>query len=111
MIDPKLLCRKHLLAEHLECHMLVGAIKKGKNLKGYVDKGLVELDHIGKRHRELVREMKRRGYRHYTPLKQPYVRHYHDVGKVDMHISKIDLILRCDDCMMRIFNNWLLANN
>ena len=32
MIDPKLLCRKHLLGEHLEIHMFVGTINKGINV-------------------------------------------------------------------------------
>lgn len=97
-VDPKLLCRKHLLGEHLELHMLAGAIKKGRNLKGYIDKGLVELDHIGNRHKEITKEMKRRDYRHNSPLRQPSVSRYKDLGKVNKKKSYMDLITRCNTC-------------
>ena len=43
MIDPKMLCKKHLLGEHVELHMFVGTINKNKKLDGYKKNGLVEV--------------------------------------------------------------------
>ena len=42
LVNPKLMCNKHILGEHLETHMFVGCINKKKNLKGYFDKGLLD---------------------------------------------------------------------
>ena len=67
-VPVEFMCRKHLLGEHVELHMLIGTIKKGNDITGYLD-GLVEVDKIVKRHKEIVREMKRRGYNHKTPIK------------------------------------------
>ena len=46
MVDPSLLCRKHLLGEHLECHMFVGTINKNISIKGYIKNGLCEPDKL-----------------------------------------------------------------
>lgn len=67
-IDPKLMCQKHLCGEHVEMHMLVGTIRKGISIRGYVDGGLVETQNIAHRHEQLSAEMLRRGYRHESPL-------------------------------------------
>ena len=69
MIDPKKMCDQHLLGEHVELHMLVGSIKKGISLNGYVRNGLIEPKSIIKRHEQLAKEMKRRGMNHRSPLK------------------------------------------
>lgn len=64
------LCRQHLLGEHNEVHCFVGCIKKGTSLKGYIDKGLVEVHNIVERHNLLAEEMIKRGYRHLSPLEE-----------------------------------------
>lgn len=68
LINPKKLCRKHLLGEHLEMHMFAGAIKKGKGISGYIKNDLVVLGKIKSRHDKLAKEMKRRGYKHKSKL-------------------------------------------
>jgi hypothetical protein len=68
MVDPKTLCRNHLLGEHVECHMFVGTLNKGASIKGYIDKGLLEIHNLKRRHSSLVSEMKRRGFLHNSPL-------------------------------------------
>lgn len=68
LVNPNVLCRKHLLGEHVECHMFLGTIKKGSSLSGYISGGLVEVDKIVKRHRELADEMEARGYKHQSPM-------------------------------------------
>jgi hypothetical protein len=70
-ISPKKLCRNHLLGEHRELHAIWSVITKNK--KGYSKhpetlrwKGKLKALYL--RHGKLVKEMKARGYNHYSPL-------------------------------------------
>lgn len=98
-VEPKLMCNKHLLGEHVELHMLVGSIRKHKNLDGFIDGGLVELHNIQSRHQQLVDEMHRRGYKHKSPLP-----HFTSTpsGEVDPDQNLIELCRRCEACRGRI---------
>jgi len=98
-IDPKVMCRQHLLGEHLEMHMFAGCLLKEVSLKGYIKNGLVEVHHIRKRHRFLVREMKRRHYNHRSELPSfiaPVL------GKVDKEFNLVELACRCAGCKEKI---------
>ena len=95
MVDPRRLCNQHLLGEHVELHMLVGSIRKKKTLAGFVDGGLVELHNIRQRHRELVVEMKRRGFHHASPLPAFGTQRG---GKIDRKQNLEELKRRCADC-------------
>ena len=70
-ISPSLLCRQHLLGEHRELHAVWSVITKNK--KGY-SKHPETIRWIGKlkalyiRHEILVKEMKKRSYRHNSDL-------------------------------------------
>ncbi|MCM8795015.1 MAG: pyrimidine dimer DNA glycosylase/endonuclease V [Candidatus Omnitrophica bacterium] len=72
-IQPKLLCRKHLLAEHRELHGLWNILTKHGGKGGY-SRHPETLRWVGKtkalyaRHEKLVAEFARRGYQHHTPL-------------------------------------------
>jgi len=72
-IHPRHLCRKHLLAEHRELHGLWNILTKHKGKGGY-SRHPETLRWRGKaralyeRHEALVREFKRRGYKHNSPL-------------------------------------------
>jgi hypothetical protein len=99
-IDPHLLCTKHLLGEHVEHHMFVGSLRKGISLKGYIENNLVETATLYSRHAELVREMKKRGYTHSSPL--PKIKLYH-AGKVNRKENLKELQKRCNECRKRIF--------
>jgi hypothetical protein len=102
-VDPKLLCRQHLLGEHLETHYFIGTIKKGKSIKGYIDGGLVEVHNILRRHDELAEEMKRRGYKHsHNP--DLYDCELWECGCVDSEQNIVELHRRCKDCRERIEN-------
>jgi len=74
-IQPKYLCRKHLLGEHRELHGLWNILTKHKGSGGY-SRHPETLRWVGKqkalyfRHQELVEEFSRRGYSHNTPLNQ-----------------------------------------
>lgn len=95
MTDPKIMCRQHLLGEHVELHMFVGTIRKGVSMQGYVDNNLLELSSIEARHDELVAEMERRGMNHHSPLPAFQSRNF---GKVDREAAKADLLSRCEKC-------------
>ena len=63
-VEPRVLCRNHLLGEHYEMHMFTGTLAKGKSVAGYVRTGLVIVNKIEERHNDLAVEMESRGYRH-----------------------------------------------
>lgn len=94
MVDPKLLCRKHLLGEHVELHMFVGHLQRGRKLGRYTE--LCEPNKINARHAALAAEMTRRGFSHQSSLSFEYVGH--EVGHVDVSKSLHDLRQRCDAC-------------
>ncbi len=101
MIEPELLCRKHLLGEHVENHMFVGIIKKGISIKGYINKGLLEPEKLHSRHDSIVKEMKRRGYNHNSPLPQLNLESLPS-GNIDINKNILDLKNRCKECSERI---------
>lgn len=68
-VDPKILCRQHLLGEHNEYHKIFEpAVLKQKNMSGYADVNAVSKMSII-RHKRLLNEMKARGYNHSSPDK------------------------------------------
>ena len=95
LVDPRLMCSQHLLGEHVELHMLVGSLRLGKSLAGFVANGLIEVASIRKRHQELVREMTRRGFQHKSPLPSFTAR---KLGRVVRKKSLADLVARCKEC-------------
>ena len=70
-LEPGILCRNHLLGEHLELHCIWTVITQGK--KGY-SRHPETLRWVGRlkalylRHEKLVAEMESRGYNHISPL-------------------------------------------
>ena len=70
-LSPERLCRQHLLGEHSELHALWAILTKG--MKGFSNhpetrRWRGKLRALYLRHEKLVREMKRRGYNHNSPL-------------------------------------------
>lgn len=98
-VPAQLLCRQHLLGEHLEMHMFNGTINRGNKIDGYVKNGLVEPHNIKRRHDQLVREMKKRGYNHNSPMK--FI-HRKKQGHIDVGENIIELRRRCKNCKKRI---------
>ena len=45
-VSPDVMCRQHLLGEHVEMHMVVGSINRGKSITGYTSNGLLDTRHI-----------------------------------------------------------------
>ena len=96
LVDPKIMCKNHLLGEHLELHMLAGCLRKGKNIRGYIEGGLVDPSALLKRHDELVSEMKYRGYNHFSPIEE--LPHNLVKGQINPEENKLELIDRCSKC-------------
>ncbi len=76
-IKPSILCRQHLLGEHRELHALWSILVNNK--KGYrhhpETKRWVGKHHaLYLRHEALVKEMKKRGYNHQSPLDKKYAK-------------------------------------
>ena len=97
-VNPKVMCRQHLLGEHVEMHMFVGTIAKGVSIKGYAEQGLVDTRLIQARHDCLAAEIEQRGYDHHSPML------YQDslaAGAVDMRLSEAELLKRCPECRAR----------
>jgi len=82
-IDTSKMCNQHLLGEHVEMHMFVGTLNRNKCIQGYLDKGLVEVHNIKKRHQEIVKEMKKRKMNHKSPLPE-----YNNVKKGVVNIKE-----------------------
>jgi hypothetical protein len=74
-ISPDKLCRNHLLGEHRELHAIWKIITENK--KGYAHhpetlRWRGKLNALYIRHNYLVKEMKKRGYNHKSPLNKDF---------------------------------------
>jgi hypothetical protein len=113
MVNPKILCRKHLIAENVEAHMFVSTIKNGVSIQGYIDKNLLEPLSLVSRHDEIAAEMIARGYRHQSPIGNfdvaQYITNQNNLyKKVDKISAFRDLITRCKNCRNRFL--WYVNN-
>lgn len=107
-VSPRVLCRKHLLGEHVENHMFIASILKGKSLFGYLEKNCLAPYLLFSRHGTLAEEITRRGYIHQSPLtvseeevKEVFIRNhsYNDyLTGIDEEASLKSLLDRCPEC-------------
>jgi len=72
-INPQYLCQKHLIAEHRELHGLWNILTKHNNQGGYschpeTKRWVGKTKALYDRHKKLIREFLKRGYKHHTPL-------------------------------------------
>ena len=100
MVNPRIMCRQHLLGEHVEIHMFIGTLNRKKSVKGYLQKGLLEVHNLYSRHNELVEEMKRRGYRHHSEVEEKW-KTVNMLGFIDRKQNLEELINRCSKCKTR----------
>ena len=97
MVNPRLLCRKHLLGEHGEIHKHRHNFVKGHSIAGRI--GQIEPAQMKARHDELALEMQRRGFNHKSEYIQPDLSHYDLTGfVVSIDDSLRDLSSRCEEC-------------
>ena len=106
MVDPRLLCRKHLLGEHGEIHKHRHNFVKHHSISKRVSPVVqIEPSSMEKRHDELAAEMLRRGFNHQSPFEQPDISYLPNVeqnARVDLSISYNDLVDRCPECAKNI---------
>ena len=101
MVDPKIMCTRHLLGEHHEIHMFAGSMRRQTGMSGYIDNNLLEPRSIKKRHDVLVAEMARRGYGHDSELEQPDVSYLpidEQRAKIDISAAEKEIRRRCELC-------------
>lgn len=102
MLPPKGMCRKHLLGEHVELHMLLGSMRRGKSIEGFLSGGLVDPQLVFARHEELVAEMARRGFKHTSPIEASecasLAARYPGSTSINIAANAAELQRRCPDC-------------
>ena len=104
MVNPKGMCRRHLLGEHAECHMFAGHLKRKRKINNYIAYNLLEPLSLKNRHDSLAKEMLKRGYKHKSPLPEydlSYLPKEHQNYQVDKVDSAKELHRRCDQCRKR----------
>lgn len=101
-VDPKFLCRNHLLGEHNEIHKhRHNFVKQHKITKRIHPIVQIEPNNMKKRHDDLVIEMINRGYNHNSPYEQPdisYLKDEEKFAKINIDNSILDLKIRCVEC-------------
>jgi hypothetical protein len=109
-INPKCLCRKHLLGEHNEIHKHRHNFVKHHSIKNRISPIVqIEPENMKKRHDELVEEMINRGYNHQSPYDQPDLTHLKDeerYAKISIGVSISDLKSRCTECAEKITSKY-----
>jgi hypothetical protein len=100
MVDPRIMCRQHLLGEHAEVHMIAANIGLGRSIEGYIRANAIEPKSIRSRHDELVAEMLQRNMKHMSPLDFSTL-NYPNIT-VDRDASLQMLIGRCPRCAKRL---------
>lgn len=111
MLNPKYLCREHLLGEHNEIHKHRHNFVKGHSIKGRIAGNAVAPKQMKERHDALAVEMIARGYNHQSPFEQPDLSSYSDEDQnavVDVTESLRLLLRRCPECRNRIKKGPLL---
>lgn len=104
MVNPAVMCRKHLLGEHVECHMLVGHLQRKKQIKNYIRLNLLQPKSLRERHDQLAGEMTNRGMQHNSPLDDydlSYLPEEHRTYAVHAEESLTELLRRCPECRRR----------
>lgn len=108
MIDPYLLCDKHLLGEHGEIHKFRHSFVKGFSINGRINPVVqIEPASMKSRHDALTEEMERRFNKKYnSPYEQPDLSGYPPElvnAKVDIERNEMELAYRCPLCFFRMF--------
>lgn len=108
MTPPHLMCRKHLLGNHVESHMILGHLQRGRQVAKFVAHNCLEPLALEVWHDAVAAEMLARGYRHATPLRADlhalteHLPEAHRLATVDVPASLADLCARCPECRARV---------
>jgi hypothetical protein len=105
MVDPFAMCNKHLLGEHVECHMFVGHLQRKRRITNYIRLNLLQPKSLRERHDQLALEMENRGMLHKSPLPEfvlSFLPETHRIYTVNAEDSLIELSRRCSECRERL---------
>jgi len=105
MVNPAVMCNRHLLGEHVECHMLTGHLRRKRGIKNYIRLNLLQPSGLRERHDQLALEMKNRGMLHKSPLPEfdlSFLPEEHRVYTVNTRRSLTELSARCPQCRERL---------
>lgn len=105
MVNPGFMCNKHLLGEHVECHMLVGHLQRRRRITNYIRLNLLQPHSLRERHDQLALEMEDRGMVHASLLPEfdlSYLPEEHRIYTVNAVDSLIELSIRCPECKRRL---------
>lgn len=108
MVDPHAMCRRHLVAEHHECHVFLGKLRKSHKLDGYINNNLLEVTALHERHEQVSVELVRRGFWHQTPFPSDvavleaaeYLPHDLYFKTIDRQAARRELVTRCPACSL-----------
>lgn len=98
--DPRLMCKQHILGEHLEAHIFVSKMQKETSLKGF-RKGSMFFgaEFVKSRHDKIAKLLKQP---HKTPLfiGELEIKNYPYIAPTlyDLTKSMEDLLGRCEEC-------------
>lgn len=98
------LCDNHLLGEHRELHAIWNIItlnKKGYSNHPETKRWVGRLAALYNRHEEEVREMKKRGHRHKSPLDEKFARGKRKQDKFVDIVSEQRKILKNKPCVCK----------
>ena len=98
MVPPETMCKDHLLGEHRELHTFVGTLRKRISVSGYILLGELDPTKLLERHEELVNEMLRRGWSHWSPIAVPDFSYVAEKACIDVDRNLLDLRTRCSEC-------------
>jgi hypothetical protein len=105
MVYPAVMCNKHLLGEHVECHMLAGHLQRKRRITNYIRLNLLQPSSLRERHDQLALEMKDRGMLHKSPLPKfdlSYLPEEQRTYTVNAEDSLNELSGRCPECRKRL---------
>lgn len=101
LIEPKLMCKKHLLGEHGELHKFLHNWIKQHSITGRIAGNAMEPLSYKARHDALADEMLARGMNHKSPLEQPdfsYLPVEQREYKVNVRANELLIMERCKEC-------------
>lgn len=102
-VDPRKLCRKHLLGEHREIHALFTILREDRSAYRKHPETIRwegKLPALAHRHDRVVEEMRKRGYGHYSPLPEVAGSDVQDQLLISVEEQEELLISKPCDCLL-----------
>lgn len=102
MIDPRLMCDRHLLVEHRGLHTLRHSFVQRHKTSNLILSGYVDHTKLKERHDILALEILSRGLKHDSKFDMPKIAYVKEVPCVCIEKNLRDLSSLCAECALRI---------